>query len=328
MNQRRRTTDAAIFVFVALGCSRPGAANPGPGGVTAIGPASPPSAAAVVAAPPAASSVAATAQPASCGELGCRLYESPERAFATVLDAHPVVLGIGEAHAQKGSEGIASTTRRFTETLLPLLQGRASDLIVELWLPDPRCLKKANKIAERQKVVTEKQAASNQDEYVVLGKRAEAIGIKPHALRPSCEEYDLITGAGGGDVSVMLRLIAEHTTQQAKSLLARNAEGGARDALVVAYGGALHNDLQPRAGREAWSFGPELNSATQGRYVELDLIVPELVKDSEVWRALDWYAHFDPNKNPDKTTLYNPHPGSYVLIFPRSSSAAPDQARP
>ena len=91
------------------------------------------------------------------------------------------------------------------------------------------------------------------------------------------------------------------------------------DKLVLLYGGALHNDLAPRAGREAFSFGPELKAHTGGRYVELDLIVPEFIKDTETWRALPWYSHFDPKRAPEKTTLYNPSPGSYVLIFPRSS---------
>ena len=257
------------------------------------------------------------ASPPRCGALECRLFDTPEQAFSSVLEKQPLILAVGEAHAQKGSEKVASATRRFTESLLPELRDKASDLVLELWLPDPRCIKQAKRVEARQKPVTEAQAEGTQNEYVVFGKRSEAIGIRPHALRPTCEQYDAIIAAGDSDVGVMLTLVARQTALQAKSLVARNLELKT-SKLVVLYGGALHNDLEPRPGRESWSFGPELHALTEGRYVELDLIVPEFIKDTETWRALPWYAHFNPEKDPAKTTLFNPRPGSYVLIFPRT----------
>jgi len=56
---------------------------------------------------------------------------------------------------------------------------------------------------------------------------------------------------------------------------------------------------------------------TAGRYVELDVIVPELVKDTEAWRAQPWYAHYDATEAGAHALLYNPAPGSYALILPR-----------
>ncbi len=79
----------------------------------------------------------------------------------------------------------------------------------------------------------------------------------------------------------------------------------------------MHNDISPRRGNEAWSFGPDLAKHTEGRYVALDLIVPEYIADTPPWRALPWVAHFDPAAHPEKTTLFNPEPGSFVLVFPR-----------
>jgi hypothetical protein len=266
--------------------------------------------------------LAAAVSPERCGALECRLYDTPEQAFLSVLEEHPLVLAVGEAHAQKGSEAVASATRRFSESFLPELRDKASDLVLELWLPDPRCLKQAKRVEARQKPVTETQADTNQNEYVVFGKRSEALGIRPHALRPTCEQYEQIVTAGAGDLNVMLSLIASQTAAQTKALLARNRELQS-SKLVVLYGGALHNDLEPRKGREAWSFGPELQALTQGRYVELDLIVPEYIKDNDSWRSLPWYPHFDPAKQPSKTTLFRLGPGSYALIFPRSVGKVP-----
>src|SRR5687768_1530623 len=52
-------------------------------------------------APPTPSSADEKGDP--CGDLCCRAFPSPEAAFAAVLAERPLVLGIGEAHAQKGS---------------------------------------------------------------------------------------------------------------------------------------------------------------------------------------------------------------------------------
>jgi len=89
-------------------------------------------------------------------------------------------------------------------------------------------------------------------------------------------------------------------------------------SLLVAYGGALHNDIEPRPGRERWSFGPQLLQRTAGAYVELDLMVPEYVKDTESWRAFPWYSAYTEVKGSHGALLYAIAPHSFVLIFPRS----------
>ncbi|WP_437989935.1 hypothetical protein [Sorangium sp. So ce145] len=269
--------------------------------------------------PPTPQAAAPTAfpAPAPCGALGCLAFDTPAQAFARVLESGPRVLAVGEAHAQQGSEGIPSTTRRFTELFLPGLAGRASDLIIELWAVDPRCKKEqVARVETEQRAVTQGQAAQNQNEFLALGHAAKRLGIRPHQLTPSCQEYDAIVRAGPDAVTAMLEMIARLTAAEAKALLGREDATG---KMVIAYGGALHNDVAPRPGRERWSFGPELSAITAGKYVELDLIVRELIKESESWRALPWYPHFDKEKHPDKAVLFNPAPGSYTLIFPRSS---------
>ncbi|MFO0569352.1 MAG: hypothetical protein U0263_27080 [Polyangiaceae bacterium] len=279
-------------------------------------PRAPASAAPSVATEPSTAASAGAPEPsARCGELDCRTFDDPRKAFEVVLDKKPLVLGIGEAHAQKGSEAIDSTTKRFTGLLLPVLQGKASFLAVELMMPNPKCQKETKQVAKQQKPVTEPQAETNQNEYVVLGKKAKELGIVPDLLRPSCEDLTRITQAGAGDIGVMLETIAKLTREVAKTELDRNKKAG-KELTVVAYGGALHNDASPRAGRETWSYGPELAKATGDRYVELDLIVPEFIKDTESWTSLPWYAHYDKAKLGAKTVLFHPSPSSYVLIFP------------
>jgi hypothetical protein len=82
--------------------------------------------------------------------------------------------------------------------------------------------------------------------------------------------------------------------------------------VVLAYGGALHNDI---AGGE-WSFGPELDRLTSGRYVELDLIVPEFVKKTAAWEKLPWYAHFMSQRGVrERPVLYKTADRSFTLVF-------------
>lgn len=250
--------------------------------------------------------------------MDCQLFDSPEAAFEVVLAEKPLALGIGESHAQKGSEGVASATKRFSETLLPIVAGKASDMVLEVWVAEGKCGKeKEQKVAEQQKPVTQNQAKTNQNEYVALGDAAFARGVKPHILRATCADYEAIVKAGPDAVIVMLEMIARLMDEKVLAMLEKNEKAGA-EKIVLTYGGAIHNDIEARKGRETWTFGPDLAAKTKGRYVELDLVVPEHIQDNDAWKSLPWYPHFDKNANPTKTTLMRPKKGSFVLIFPRS----------
>jgi hypothetical protein len=260
-----------------------------------------------------------------CGELGCLAFRTPREAFEHALSSNPRVIALGEAHAQKDGPKVKSTTQRFAEELLPELSGRASDLVIELLTTNGSCGQALEKdVAERQKPVTEPQSQTNQNEYVTLGAVAKQHGIAPHALVPECEELRAVSAAGGGDIERLLVLIADATLRQTEKLVA------SRDPKrsVVLYGGALHNDLVPRKGREAWSFGPRLKERVGGRYVEIDLVVPEFVKPTPAWQAFPWYAPFQALVPGPETILYQLSPESYVLVFPQSAPKPTEPAVP
>jgi hypothetical protein len=267
---------------------------------------------------PAASAQAleAAVEGAACGGAGCRRFTTPAQALRAVLAENPRVLAVGEAHAQQGIR-VRSAAARFKDELLPLLRGRATHLVLEIWLQTGKCGKVERRVREQQRPVVTSQAPQNLDEFVALGTRAKALGIEPHALVPSCQEYDVISKAGASDIARMLEMITARTERDIVRLLDAGERDAGRSGLIVAYGGGLHNDVEPRTGREAWSFGPALTRRTAGRYVELDLIVPELIKESEAWRAQRWYAHYDATQAGASTLLYNPAPRSYALILPR-----------
>lgn len=262
----------------------------------------------------------AAATPQPCGEFGCMLYDSPRDALAAVLADDPLVLAVGEMHALAGTEHVASATRHFTEDFLPLLAGRATDLVLELWVADPDCKRAVAKVEKSQRQITTGQAPSNQNEYVTLGNESKRLGIQPHVLEPSCDDYDRIAKAGDDDVIVMLETIAKLTAKDVAALVERNRTN-APGKLVATYGGAIHNDIDPAQGAHSFSFGPTLAERAPGRYIALDLVVPELIRDTRLWRTQPWRAQYDPEAHPGKTTLFHPRPGEYALIFPRATPA-------
>ncbi len=235
----------------------------------------------------------------------------------------PRVLGIGEAHARAGTE-VRSATRRFTEELLPSVADRTHSLVLELMAPNAKCGKETTAVREQQKQVTDEHASTNQNEFVTLGERSRALGVVPYLLRPSCSELDAITRAGADGVVLMLEAIARLTTIQVESLLASQPKDSAR-RMVIAYGGALHNDVEPRAGREMWSYGPALAKYLEekkaGSYTELDLIVPELILDEPVWRAQPWYGHYRAEDVRGGAVLMQLAPRNWVLFFPPTAPA-------
>ena len=290
--------------------------------------AAPPAPAPAASAPPLSASASPTSSvattqavlppaPHPCGALNCLAFPTPEAAFAYVLQSKPRILALGEAHAQEGMPGIRSSTRRFAEQLLPMLAGKSKHIVIELLVANCKQATVAA-VKQQQAPVTEHQAKGNQNEFLTLGKYAQHLGIEPQALNPDCAEYEAVLAAGEDSVSRLLGLVATQTTKAVELLLQQPDAAG---NVILSYGGALHNDLHPRPGQEAWSFGPKLAEDAQGGYVELDLIVPEFVKDSEAWRNMPWFPAFDREHLSDEALLYQPAPGSFALIFPKTSAA-------
>jgi hypothetical protein len=244
-----------------------------------------------------------------------------------VLESNPLVLGVGEAHALAGFEHVRSSARRFSEELLPVLDGRASHLLVELLNPNPSCQVTTREVRRAHDPVTRAQSGENQNDYVELGRNARARGIEPFVLSPTCEEYQAIVDAGDAAVSQTLSSIATITRRMARAALLKNRAAG-RERIVVAYGGALHNDLNPAPARADWSYGPGLVADTQGRYVELDLIVREFIKDNEAWRGLPWYSQFDPTLHGESSIVLHTAPNSYVLFFAKTKAQVTSEPEP
>ncbi len=291
---------ALILIGAALSCNRPAGTStrPAPDGSSPGAP--------------------STKHGAACGELDCRQYAAPVDAFLDAVGPDPLVVGVGEAHAPKGAT-VASSARRFADELLPALAGRASDLLVELMMPPPGCVDAAAQVRHEQQAVTSRESERNQDDYVALGEKARGLGIVPDMLRPSCADLDAVRDAGDSAVSASLQLIARLTRTQTERLVDRDARSDAdRGKMVVVYGGLLHNDLTPPADTAAWSYAPAVAAHVGGRFVAIDLVVPEFIGDDDTWRALAWWPHYDRATMAAKVTLFRTGDRSFVLVLPAS----------
>ncbi len=323
----QRTVLSTVLVLAALGCGGPeDIASPS---AVASSPAPPTASAPLAKGSATAAASQAVAAPAvsvgpvgpdgsfACGPLKCRRFSTAAEAFSVVLDQDkPLILAIGESHAQKGTEGIKSTASRFTGDLLPALEGRASSLILELWVRDGKCGAKEDKVETKQKEVTKVQADTNPNEFQLLGEKSKALGVTPFILRPTCDEYDKILKAGDDAILEMLRMITRNMRDKAEKLFAETQKKAA-GRMVVTYGGAMHNDVAPRPGREDWSFAKDLDKTATGRFTELDLVVPEFIKDSGSWKDLPWYGAYDRDTMGGMAVLIEMAPRSYALVFPR-----------
>jgi hypothetical protein len=314
----------APFVLLVLACTKPS--------VQTVSSSAPQAVPSLQVSP---SAVPSAQQEAACGTLPCVLFDTPEAAFQRVLDAKPAVLALGETHPLADAPPVPGAAVRMTKLFMPMLRDRASDFVLELWVGNGRCSTRQKKeiaaVQTAQREVTQNQAKTNQGDFIALYSGARAAGLHAHLLVPNCDEYGKIIASGGGDIDMMLSLIARLSGDKIETLLAgSNADAGtaasastpndAGDALrmIVAYGGAMHNDSAPRPGREAWSYGPRIAGKHTG-YVELDLVIPEFVKDTDAWKAQPWYPSFTRGAQGSKTLLYTVRPGSYVLVFPETT---------
>jgi hypothetical protein len=150
-----------------------------------------------------------------------------------------------------------------------------------------------------------------------MGERARALGVVPDMLRPSCDDLEGVRKAGDEAISASLEMIARLSAVQAERLIERDARSDAdRGKMVVLYGGLLHNDLAPPREKARWSYAPDLDAYVRGRFVAVDLVVPEHIGDDDAWRSFAWWPHYDRARLGGKTTRFRTGERSFVIVFP------------
>jgi len=251
-----------------------------------------------------------------------RIFASAKEALRELLKSRPRVIGFGEVHQKVSSARVPSAVRRFTEQILAELAPETSDLIVETWVTDGRCGKEERRVVKNVEKTTERPA-STENEVITLLKRAQQLGVQPHILKVGCEDYKLLLSAGQVDYEKLLSVVTRHLRAKAEAVLAARLraqpprpEGERR--IVALYGGALHNDLYPLEGLEAFTYAGALRERVGGAYLEVDLYVPEFIEHDQTFSQERWFELFRRHAVPGKVMLIERGPGSYILVFPRA----------
>ncbi len=269
--------------------------------------------AAPVAAPPAAPPTV-TVHASAMAALNSVIAELPQKKGA------PLVLALGEYHETNADASkrtkVPSALKRFSEQLLPVLATQSSDLILETWITDGNCGKQETAAVQDVQKTTQRPQKT-EDELVTLVKQAKAAGVQPHILKLSCDDYKSLTASGEVDYEKLLKLVTELLQKKIVDVTRRRErDGGSRHVLV--YGGALHNDLAPKAELAAFSYGPAMQKEFSAGFVELDLYVPEFVDRDDSMKQEPWYPLYKKRAKPGQTVLVRRGPGSYILLFPRA----------
>ncbi|MCP4677650.1 MAG: hypothetical protein GY854_19465 [Deltaproteobacteria bacterium] len=236
-----------------------------------------------------------------------------------VRDTKPRAIGFGEFHQQTKTANILSALERFSSSMLPVLSGKTSDLIVETWVAQGACGAEEKKVLEQVDKVTERPAET-ENETIRLLKRAKSLGIQPHILEVQCEDYEKVQDPDGGlDYLALLELVARRLKEKGKATLAYRA--GKEEKIVALYGGAIHNDADPVEMWKTVSFAPDIKKAVGDQYVEVDIYVPEFIENSNLVSNEPWFPLFKKMTSPDKALLIKLDERSYIIGFPKGVSS-------
>jgi len=256
------------------------------------------------------------AKPAALPELRAKAIPSVNGAIEELLARQPRVVAFGEIHQTTASLKVPSSLKHFEDELLQVVAPRASDLIVETWVTEGKCGKTEKAVMKDVRKTTERPVQT-EDEVVTLIKRAKEAGVKPHILSVSCKEYETIYQGKQVDYDALLRMTSEKLEAGVRDVLARPGAAPA-DRAVVVYGGALHNDLAPAEGLSAYAFGESLSKTLGGKYLEIDLYVPEYVEKQKTLRAEPWYRAYKKAARPGRAVMIERSLDSYVIVFPKA----------
>jgi hypothetical protein len=247
-------------------------------------------------------------------EPRARAIPEVKAALAELLARKPRVVAFGEFHQTTASLKVPSSLKHFEDELLEVVAPLASDLVVETWVKEGKC-GATEKAVIRDVQKTTQRPVQTEDEVVTLLKRAKGAGVEPHILKVSCKEYEAIYQGKQVDYEGLLRMTSEKLEAGIREVLAK--PGGAKRAVVV-YGGALHNDLAPPEGMSSFAFGESVSKTVGGKYLEIDLFVPEYIEKQKSVHAEPWYRAYQKAARPGQAVMIERSLDSYVFVFPKA----------
>jgi hypothetical protein len=226
------------------------------------------------------------------------------------------VVGFGELHMRTDRAQVRSTLARFSEAGLPAIADKVSDLVIETWFVDKNCGSAAVEATARVET-TMRRPEATKDDITILAETARKAGIQPHAMRLSCDDYQHAAPPGKDvDPVVLLDIATRELGRVASEAVAHRDRQPQHRPWIAVYGGAVHPARFPDAGVAEWSYAAKVDDATGGRFVEIDLIVPELAEADPVSQKQPWFALV---RDADaRVHVWKRGERSFVLVLPRT----------
>lgn len=239
---------------------------------------------------------------------GHREVRTTSDAIALILaeNPRPRVFAIGEYHESRTALAAQSPLTRFTREIVGLLEPYAQHIVVESWL-DSNCWGHGDPVRDE----TDRPDRTSMEVMRLVG-HSHMTGLVPHTLPMTCIELDSAIDASGHlDFLLLLQMVTMKLSETVRGLVADGAS-------VIVYGGALHNDLYPRWPLEDLSYAQPLSRDLGGHVLEIDLVVPEVVAPMPMIRSEPWFPLLG-RAAPDRVTVWQRGPASYVVILPAQS---------
>ena len=243
-------------------------------------------------------------------------YEDLATALVKTIPDDARVIGFGELHARIDRAQVRSSLARFTTDGLPAIAAKLSDLVVETWVVDPKCGSTATEASAKVET-TMRRPVATKSEITQLAEAARAAKIQPHAMKLACADFARVAPKGKDvDPEALLSLTTRELGRiSTEAVVHRDREPDHRPWIAV-YGGALHNDRFPDPGVEDFSYAKKADDATNGHFVEIDLIVPELAEPDTASQKQEWFPLVTAAAS--KVTVWKRGERSFVFVLPRA----------
>ncbi len=239
-------------------------------------------------------------------------YRTLGEALLAIIPADARVLGFGEIHNRTDRMQVTSALSQFTAAL-PAIGSRVSDLVLETWVADPSCGQKAT-TTTKQLETEVKRPEATKSEVVLLAEAARAANIQPHAMTLTCKDYETLAPKGQVDPVAMLTLTTRELTRIALSAVRHRTKHADPRPWIAVYGGALHNDRTPDPALAEWSYVAAVERVVKDRFVEIDLLVPELALADAKVKTQPWYELLVRAGPYVQVHARGPH--SFVVVLP------------
>ncbi len=248
-------------------------------------------------------------------------YDDLGKALTAIIPADARVIGFGELHSRTDRTQVRSTLSHFTAEALPVLADKLSDLVLETWIVDKGCGSAATEATAKVEITMRRPVETHND-IGDLANAARAAKIQPHAMRVTCEDYARIAPPGKPvDTVAMLDLTTRELGRiGVEAVVHRDREAQHRPWIAL-YGGALHNDRIPDKGTEEWSYAAKVDDAAKGKFVEIDLVVPELATGDDLIAKQPWAAIAAHPTT--KVQVWKRGERSFVVVLPKSAEPTP-----